>query len=111
MNAKSGTDQSIQCPCYPICSALGVETGQWCQYRESDLPPPGLHTFDPKDTWCPPGVQANVMMLGHLLAQRGDPSGQLQPVLTRVRRWARELRAEPITYQPVRLDCKPSGGE
>ena len=104
-------EQIIECPCYPICSALGVETGQWCQYHKSDLPPPGLHTFNPKDTWCPPGVQANVIMLGHMLAERGDAPGQLQSVLQQVRRWARELRPEPIAYHPVRPDPKPNRGE
>jgi len=56
-------EEIIQCPCYHICSSLKIETGKWCRYRQSDLPPSGMHALNPKDTWCPPGVQAIVLML------------------------------------------------
>ena len=98
------SDESIECPCYRICSALGVETAPWCRYHKSDLPPPGMHRFDPKQEWCPPGVQANVLILGHMLsAGSGDPE-RLRPVLEQVRKWARELRQERSTYDPAKSE-------
>jgi len=94
-------DDLIQCPCHPVCASLGVEAGQWCRYRKSDLPPPGLHNFNPKDTWCPPGVQANVLLLAHMLeGGTGDPE-RLKSALERVRGWAQELRTEPVGYHPA----------
>ncbi len=91
-------DEIIACPCYPVCSQLGIETGMWCRYRKSDLPPPGMHAFDPKETWCPAGVQANVLMLGYMLAGNDGDASRLSPVLEQVRRWARELREKPAGY-------------
>ena len=62
-------DEIIECPCYRICSALGIETGAWCRYRKSSVPPPGMHRFDPKDEWCEPGTQATLLMLDKLTRQ------------------------------------------
>ena len=92
-------DEIIACPCYPVCSQLGIETGMWCRYRKSDLPPPGMHAFDPKETWCPAGVRANVLMLGYMLAGNDGDANRLNPVLEQVRRWARELRKKPAGYR------------
>ena len=99
--SPNDSETIIACPCHAICSQLGVETGMWCRYRTSDLPPPGMHAFNPKDTWCPAGVQANVLMLGYMLA--GDPkdANRLKPALDQVRNWARELRPEPVEYSPT----------
>jgi hypothetical protein len=104
-------DRMIQCPCYPICSGLGIETGQWCRYRRSDLPPPGIHRFDPREIWCPSGVQANVLMLGYLLAGQTRDAERLKPALEQVRRWARHLRAQRVGYHPVPQDSEPNTGE
>lgn len=82
-------DEIIECPCYRVCALLGVEPRQWCRYRKSDLPPPGMHRFDPKETWCPPGVQANVMMVAYLVAGRKDEDGEIARALDDVRRWVR----------------------
>ena len=79
-----------------------METGIWCCYRKSDLPPPGMHAFNPKDTWCPAGVQANVLMLGYMLAGEATDAARLQPVLDEVRTWARELREKPAAYSPTK---------
>ena len=78
----------IECPCYRVCSALGVDMGQWCRYRKSDLPPPGMHAFNPKDTWCPPGIQASILMLAHLVAGGSAPPDALADI----RHWAQQLR-------------------
>ena len=94
-------DDLVQCPCHPVCASLGVEAGQWCRYRKSDLPPPGLHNFNPKDTWCPPGVQANVLMLGYMLAGNAGDASRLKPLLDEVRSWVRELRRQPVGYSPT----------
>lgn len=95
-------DEVIECPCYRVCAGLGLEMKRWCRYRKSDLPPPGMRSFDPKDDWCPTGVQANVLMLGYMLSgERGDPE-RLKPVLEQVRLWARELRKQPVGYDPTR---------
>jgi len=99
--SRSDSDTIIACPCYPICSQLGVETGMWCRYRKSDLPPPGMHAFNPKDTWCPAGVQANLLMLGYMLAGKAGDASQLKPVLDEVRTWTRDLRREPVEYSPT----------
>ena len=93
-------EQLIECPCYPVCSGLGIQPGRWCRYRRSDLPPPGVHSFNPKDTWCPPGVRANVTMLGYMLAGGQQESHKLTPALEQVRRWVQELRSPPISYRP-----------
>ena len=98
--SRSDSDTIVACPCYPVCSALAVETGMWCRYRKSDLPPPGMHAFNPKDTWCPAGVRANILMLGYMLAGNTGDASQLKPVLDEVRNWARELRREPVQYSP-----------
>lgn len=95
-------DKIIECPCYRICAGLGLELKRWCRYRKSDLPPPGLHRFDPKDEWCPTGVQANVLLLGYMLSGKSDDPGQLTPMLEQVRNWARELRKQPAGYDPVK---------
>ena len=94
------TDGVLECPCRPVCAGLGLETGQWCRYHTSDLPPPGMRKFDPKETWCPSGVQANVLMLGYMLAGRKEDSETLRPALDSVRRWLRELRSQPTTSYP-----------
>jgi len=91
----------IECPCYHVCATLGIETGQWCRYHKGDVPPPGMFRFNPKEHWCPSGVQANVLMLGYMLAGGEDSSEQLQPALERVRKWAQELREQPLGYKPV----------
>jgi hypothetical protein len=90
-------DDIAECPCYPICSGLGVETAQWCRYRKSDLPPPGTHKFNPRDSWCPPGVQATVLLLGHMLAGQSEDHDAVAPLLERVRRWVESLRARPAS--------------
>ena len=59
-------EEIIACPCFSICRGLGVELKTWCRYRKSDVPPPGMHRFDPKETWCPPGVQALLLMMERL---------------------------------------------
>lgn len=89
------TDEITECPCHPICSGLGLETGQWCRFQKSDLPPPGMRKFDPRDTWCRAGVQANVLMLGYMLAGRKEDPEALRPALDSVRRWLRDLRSQP----------------
>ena len=94
-------DRIIECPCYWVCAGLEVATGRWCRYRESAVPSPGMHRFDPKDEWCPTGVQANVLMLGYMLADgRGEPE-RLRPALDRVRGWAQELRRTSGAYDPA----------
>jgi len=105
------TDEVIECPGYPICSGLGLETSQWCRYRKSDLPPPGMRKFDPKETWCPSGVQANVLMLGYMLAGRKEDPETLQPALDSVRRWLRELRSQPTTSYTRGQAAPPSEGD
>ena len=93
-------DEIIECPCYRVCAGLGLEMKQWCRYRKSDLPPPGMHRFDPKEEWCPPGVQANVLMLGYLLSgETGNPD-RLRPILEQVRSWAEDVRGERSGYGP-----------
>jgi hypothetical protein len=63
-----------------------------------------MHRFDPKDEWCPPGVQANVLMLGYMLSgETGEPE-RLRPALEQVRKWARELRQERSSYNPAKTD-------
>lgn len=67
----SQDDEIIQCPCYEVCLSLGVEMGRWCRYRKSEVPPPGMHRFNPRDTWCPPGVQASVLLLKRIARKLG----------------------------------------
>ena len=45
----------------------------------------------PKADWYPTGVQANVLMLGYTLSERGSPDA-LRFALARVRQWPKELR-------------------
>jgi len=97
----SSHDEIIECPCYRVCAGLGLEMKRWCRYRKSDLPPPGLSSFDPKEQWCPAGVQANVLMLGYMLAGQTADADRLKPVLEQVREWARALRREPAGYSPA----------
>lgn len=99
--SHTNPDPTIACACHPICSRLGVEIGMWCCYRKSDLPPPGMHAFDPKETWCPAGVRTNILMLGYMLAGNTGDAKQLEPVLDEVRSWARELREKPAAYNPT----------
>lgn len=93
-------DTLIECPCYRICAGLGIAPNRWCSYHKSELPPPGTWRFDPKEKWCPPGVQANVMMLGFMLSGEKDKPEQLSTALEQVRQWARELREQDKSYQP-----------
>ena len=79
------------CPCHRVCASLRRELKRWRRYRKSDLPPPGMHRFDPKDEWRPTGVQANVLMLGYTLSERGSPDA-LRFALARVPQWSKELR-------------------
>lgn len=94
-------EEIIQCPCYDVCVGLGLEMKQWCRYRGSDLPPPGMYRFDPREEWCPPGVQANVLMLGYMLSGEAGDAARLRPALEQVRRWAAELRRERSGYDPA----------
>lgn len=97
---KADRGPVIECPCHRICAALGVRMSPWCRYRGSAAPPPGTHRFDPQETWCPGGVQANVMMLGYMLiGQNRDPEA-LAPALAKVREWAARLRPESHSYDP-----------
>ena len=84
-------DEIIECPCYRVCAGLGLEMKQWCRYRKSDLPPPGMHKFNPKDTWCPPGVQASVLMLARLLAGESADVEGVQQVLEKISSWVHDL--------------------
>ena len=94
-------DKLIECPCYQICQRLGIETNRWCSYYESELPPPGLWRFDPKEYQCPPGVQANVMMLAHLLTQGAMDPERVEAALEQVRQSAQALRKQPEPgYRP-----------
>ncbi len=88
-------DPVVECPCFHICSTLGVKTSPWCRYQKSAAPPVGMHRFDPQDTWCPGGVQANVMMLGYMLVGQNRDAAALEPALDRVREWAATLRQQP----------------
>lgn len=91
------------CPCYAICSSLGIEQGQWCRYRQSDVPPPGQHHFVSEEEQRPGGVQADIQMLACLLTE-GCPTAAalLRAALARVQDWARAFREEHAGYQPVR---------
>ncbi len=93
-------DEIIECPCYRICSALGVKSSTWCRYRKSAAPPPGMHRFDPQETWCPGGVQANVMMLGYMLVGQQQDAEALKQALVQVREWATALRQDTHAYHP-----------
>lgn len=95
-------DHVIECPCYHICAGLGLEMSPWCRYHESDVPPPGMHRFNPKEEWCPSGVQANVLMLAHMLGgEKGEPE-QLAAALEQVRLWAQEVRRQRAAYDPLK---------
>ncbi len=93
-------DDIIECPCYRICSALGIESGRWCSYHTAELPPPGTWRFNPKEEWCPPGVQANVMMLSSLLPQGSVKPETLEAALLKVREAIQDLRNSPAGYHP-----------
>ncbi|NIM06930.1 MAG: hypothetical protein GTO55_10255 [Armatimonadetes bacterium] len=93
--------ETIECPCYRVCSGLDIKMGQWCRYRKSEAPPPGMHAFDPRETWCPPGVRANVLMLGYMLAEGKEDPERLEKVLEEIRRWNRTLRSKPAAYNPA----------
>jgi len=94
-------DSIIECPCYRVCSALGVKTAEWCRYRRSAAPPTGMHRFDPQETWCPGAMQANALMLGYMLVgQNRDPEA-LKPALEQVTQWAAALRQQPHRYDPA----------
>ena len=95
-------DEILECPCYRVCAGLGLEMKRWCRYRKSDLPPPGMHRFDPKEEWWPPGVLANVLMLGYMLSGEAEDRKRLRPALEQVRKWARELRRERSGYDPAK---------
>jgi len=82
----------VECPCYHICAGLGVETSRWCRYRESNLPPTGTARFDPKQTWCPTGLQATLLMLAYMLAGDAADREAMSATLARVRTWAEDLR-------------------
>ena len=97
-------DEIIACQCFAVCSAVGVEPGPWCRYHTSDLPPPGMARFDPKEEWCPPGVQANVLMLGYMLSRAQGDDERPRQALEQVRKWARELRREHSSYNPAQSD-------
>jgi len=85
-------DEIIECPCYRVCAGLGLEMKRWCRYRKSDEPPVGMHRFDPKEEWCPTGVQASVLLLWYMLSgENGDPE-RPKSALAQVRTWARASR-------------------
>ena len=95
---------------YRICALLGVKMTGWCRYRKS-ASTPGMHRFDPQETWCPGGVQANVLMLGYMLiGQKRDPEA-LGPVLEQVRQWAEGLRQEDHGYDPAGRQARTPRGE
>jgi len=95
-------DASFECPCYAICSVLEVETGRWCRYRQSDVPPPGLHRFAPEEERCPGGVQADIQILAYLLTEGSGDAALLRSALERVQEWVRAFREGLVSYQPVR---------
>jgi hypothetical protein len=97
----SKAEAIVECPCYRICAGLGLEVKRSCRYRKSDLPPPGVQSFDPKDDWCPAGVQANVLMLGYMLVDQNRDPEALKPVLEQVRQWATAFGQEPRGYDPA----------
>ena len=99
MSKTNSASEIIECPCYPICRALDIETGAWCRYKKSQLPPPGLHRFDPKETWCPPGVQANLMLLAYILTRQEDHA-DLQEALAKAREFTAQWRAKGENYDP-----------
>ena len=109
MSAPTETMGTVECPCYPICSGLDLETGPWCRYHTSDLPPPGMHKFDPKRTWCPPGVQANVLMLAYMLAGDDQDRPRLRSALDKVRRWLGAVRGQPAGSHPARQTAASKG--
>lgn len=94
------SDELVECPCYRICSMLGIELDRWCRYYTSELPPPGTWRFDPKEKWCPPGVQANVLMLSALLTNGTMTAENLEAALLKVREAVRDLRTPPTEYHP-----------
>lgn len=94
-------DEMVECPCYAICVGLGIQVGRWCRFRPSELPHPGVTEFRPESTRCPPGLQATVLLLGHMLAD-GD-NRALSQKLGQVRNWVKSIRdRQDGSYQPVR---------
>ena len=85
-------DELTTCPCYHVCCGLGLEMLRWCRFDSRDLPPPGMYVFNPKDSWCRPGVQAAVLMLGYLLSHSGGDRETLDGLLSQVRQWTAEQR-------------------
>lgn len=81
----------VACPCYEVCRELGIGLGQWCRFRRSAVPIPAMARFYPEETWCPPGVRATVLMLGHMLANGAEGSA-LADKLAEVRTWVQSLR-------------------
>jgi len=100
MSKTHAANEIIECPCYRICRALDIETGIWCRYRKSQVPPVGLHRFDPKESWCPPGVQANLMLLAYILTRQGEDHADLQEALSKARAFAAQWRAKSDNYDP-----------
>ena len=97
----SESGQTIECRCYHVCAGLGLETKQWCRYRKSDLPPPGMHRFDPKEDRCPTGLQASMLMLGYMLSGETGDHERLQSALGQVRTWTAQLRRGQTGYDPA----------
>jgi hypothetical protein len=90
------TRDTIECPCYRVCAALGLELKPWCRYRSHQVPPPGMRKFDPKQQWCPAGVQAAVLMLAYLIEKQAGPDVGLAPALEGVRLWMRDHAQAPV---------------
>lgn len=63
-----------------------------------------MHRFDPKEEWCPAGVQASVLMLGYMLSGEVGDRERLRPALEQVGNWAREIRRERSTCDPAKSD-------
>jgi hypothetical protein len=70
-----------------------------------------MRKFDPRQTWCPGGVQANILMLGYMLAGRKENPELLQPALDSVRHWLREIRTRPATSYPRGQAALPPEGD
>ena len=96
----SEREEIIECPCYRVCTGLRLQVAKRCRYRKSDLPPPGMHRFDPKEDWCPTGVQASVL-LGYMLSGETGDHERLQSALDQVRTWTAELRRSQTGYDPA----------
>ncbi len=94
-------DDVVACPCYEVCRGLGTGLGQWCTFRRSEAPNPGMARFRPEETWCAPGVRATVAMLGYMLAN-GVGGSAFADKLGEVRTWVQSLRrGQSSSYQPT----------